>query len=392
MFTINIKIRESSKENTPGTIVFVIYENGEMRYVSFGIKSSEEELLTVNLKYVLSGMKFLCGIIEKFSNGRKSFTIDDVVDRFRKKFTGKMISDDILDGFYVPRRLVRINKPFDKYVLNSQGESIERLTTDNLVEFIGGLVDEMKGKSSIPTVRNYTSTLRAAEDYISTLPKGDRSIDGTFVTGFAEWLKGRDMTESTVSFYIRTLHAILSKAEKKGLIEVDSNWFKGLVVSYSPDKVERIIPVLSKNELNAIAHAVLKTELRMGFARDVFMFSFYCRGIELIDILSLTKENLVDNMLIYRKRQSGNKVSVPINEKILELTKKHTVEGSDKIFNFEKYYTGSNEFQSIKTVINRDLTSLFKQLDIEKKFAFSMARHTWEYMYKTINLSYLLLS
>ena len=48
----------------------------------------------------------------------------------------------------------------------------------------------------------------------------------------------------------------------------------------------------------------------MEFARDMFMFSFYTRGMSFVDMAFLKKTDLNNGMLTYRRKKTGQLLSI----------------------------------------------------------------------------------
>lgn len=301
MFTINVKVRSSKRDDGDGTIYFVLNEGHMFKQFNSEVRSSKEDLMTYNLDYVLSGIRRLCDIITESNEKLGSVSFDDVADKFQSELVGLKTRYDLRDGFRASRRLVCIGKPFDKYVSASESKPTDMLTVGNIVDYICCLLDEMKDTARPGTYIYYNTVMCAVDDYVGTLQDKDKAIDGDFITGFANWIKGKGLIDSTISFYLRTLRTIAGKATADRLMTLDKAWFKGLATGYKPNTVKLEELTLPKTEMNLIADAELKLAPRLDVPRNIFMFSFYCHGMELMDILNLKRANLTGNYLTERE-------------------------------------------------------------------------------------------
>lgn len=54
----------------------------------------------------------------------------------------------------------------------------------------------------------------------------------------------------------------------------------------------------------------LTLKSHLDYARDMFLFSFYTRGMSFIDMAYLRKSDLKDGILTYRRRKTGQRLSV----------------------------------------------------------------------------------
>ena len=67
----------------------------------------------------------------------------------------------------------------------------------------------------------------------------------------------------------------------------------------------------------------------LQFARDIFMFSFYTRGMPFIDMANLRRINLKNGYLIYTRSKTKQVLTIKMEqciEEILERYKKVTVD------------------------------------------------------------------
>ena len=101
--------------------------------------------------------------------------------------------------------------------------------------------------------------------------------------GYQAWLKQRDAKPNTISFYIRILRAVYNRAVDKELTE-DHRPFRHCFTGLEKT-VKRAVPL---STLRKIRNLDLTREPLLDFARDLFMFSFYTRGMSFIDIAHLT--------------------------------------------------------------------------------------------------------
>lgn len=54
-------------------------------------------------------------------------------------------------------------------------------------------------------------------------------------------------------------------------------------------------------------------------SRDIFVFSYFCGGINFTDMANLTTENLVDGRLNYIRQKTGKKINLPLQEIALKI-------------------------------------------------------------------------
>lgn len=396
MYAIKASIRKSRKVGEPGYIFFRVRDKeGAERMFATGVKTTEAEFTTTHKDYILRGLKCLYDIIERLYGSGKPFGLDNIASDFRSKLDNGF-GDIDLSNLRTRRDVASIGKPFNKWLspVASYGETYfdgTNLTIRNLPGYISEIMDGGIENTRASTWNNYKSTRNILQEFIATLSDNQVGIDREFVANFSDWLKGRGLADSTVSFYLRVLRTILYKARKEGRLEMSDDWFIGLIThSDNSDDPEKA--VLTKDDLNRIANVNLHKEPQLDLARDIFLFSFYCRGIELSDILLLKPEDIKGDRLVYNKRKSGKQQSVKLSSQAVQLLNKHFNEGDEYFFQDVQNFTSSRVYHTLRKVITHGLIALSEKLGLNQPLTFSMARNTWLQLYDETNVTSMLLS
>ena len=63
----------------------------------------------------------------------------------------------------------------------------------------------------------------------------------------------------------------------------------------------------------------------LDFARDMFLFSFYTRGMSFIDMAYLRKKDLQNSILSYRRRKTGQQLFIKWEKCMQEIVDKYPV-------------------------------------------------------------------
>lgn len=157
--------------------------------------------------------------------------------------------------------------------------------------------------------------LRTAERYTTVLNSFRRFMNGcdiplhdftpTLMVDYELYLLSNGLCNNTISFYMRGLRAIYNRAVDKELI-LQRYPFRRVYTGIDKTR-KRAIPL---NTLRRIKSLDLSAFPKMDFARDIFMFSFYTRGMSIVDIAYLLKENLVDGILSYLRHKTGQALQI----------------------------------------------------------------------------------
>jgi len=188
---------------------------------------------------------------------------------------------------------------------------------------------------------------------------------------------------------MRSLRALINKAIADQV--ADSYPFgKGKYsIGKNTVKVKRSIAI-NKDQIK-------KIESLDHFHIDLFLFSYYCRGINLKDICYLKKNNIEDGKLIYFRQKTIRKkapkpIVIQLLPKALQIVEKQVSElYLFPIFN--KLHKTEQQKDTRKRTINRDINKTLKRLVLPllniEKLTFYSARHSYAMAMRSagINLS-----
>ena len=96
------------------------------------------------------------------------------------------------------------------------------------------------------------------------------------VMGYEDYLRDRGLTPNTTSFYMRILRAVYNRAVERGGIEQKSPFRK--VYTGVDHTRKRALPLV---DIRRISRLSLASTPHLEYARDIFMLSFYMRGMSL---------------------------------------------------------------------------------------------------------------
>lgn len=397
MYAISAMVRKSRKSDRPGYIVMRVRDKtGAERLFATGIPSTDVELTTIHRDTVFKWIKSIYDVIERFQDTGNDFSLNDIAEAFRKKSHEEINLGDI-SNIRIRRDVASIGKPFKTWIefVKSGNERTfdgRKLTVQSLPDYISRLLDTNRALIRYGTVSNYKSTRNALAEFICTWPTNKTDIDENFISLFREWLvEAKKLTGSTVSFYLRTLRAILNRAKESRFIEMSGDLFMGMIEKSCNDDSDTKNRALDKDELNSIVKVDLSLDPLMELSRNLFIFSFYCRGMELFDILNLRRGNIHGDLIVFKKRLSGRKQLIKLEPKARQIIAKYDKNSSDIIFSAIKNFTTSTEYNTYRRIIAPKLAELGKILGIKTPLTFSIARTTWLEMTKVSNLASLML-
>ena len=226
-----------------------------------------------------------------------------------------------------------------------------------LLEYFDELIDQFEKTGNVGNRRVYRDVQNALRRFVGELQ--DVSFDTVTVKFCNQWetkMRSENVTDNTLSIRFRTLRAVLNKAIANGYSKPTSYPFarntaennKFQIGKFDTKTIKRAISKTDIRKIEAYLppqdegkYATLRnTQERLQLAKDLFLFSYYCGGINFVDIANLRWSNIGTDLddkprLTYIRQKTGGKFSVrlmPQTLAILERYRPNTVHSTTYIF------------------------------------------------------------
>lgn len=353
MASVKVKFRPSTIKGKEGTIYYQIIQNRVIRQLKTDYRiftdewNSDKECLilsTVNmtrydyLSFIQQNIEWdnrrLQHIIQRLSSSNLQFSADTVVKEFQ-------------------------NKSSDITLFNRMQNTISKLWK----------------QGQYRTSETYTATLNSFREFRNGKDLYFEEMDSDLLLSYEYYLKAKSLSPNTISFYMKRLRAVYNKAVDDGFAE-NKNPFKRVITS-SEKTVKRAIPVKYIRKLKDLdlSHSVSKS-----FARDMFLFSFYTRGMSFVDMAYLQKKDLKGKVLTYRRKKTGQLLSVRWEPCMQEIVDRYSSSGmSPYLLAIINNPDGDirKQYRNVQSLINRNLKAIGVSINITIPLTMYVARHSW---------------
>ena len=214
-------------------------------------------------------------------------------------------------------------------------------------------------------------------------------IDVAWLKKYELWMKGLNLSVSTISTRIRHLRAVFNLAIAEHSIKNDCYPFR----TYKVSKLNRQTPkrAIAKKDVMKIMRYQGKSYMEC-LAIDVFVFSYLNAGINFIDIAKLKHSNIVESHLIYNREKTKKLIHIPLQPKALEIIAKYQSDKSPYLFPilspFHKTEVQiANRLHKVLAKINRHLKKIGEKLKLPIPLTTYVARHSYATVLKRAGVS-----
>lgn len=337
--TVSVSFRKTRArdKSKAGVVYFRLSgpkSDGSRSVLSFNTDISGADSLVIERERdrILTYIRLICHVVERLGSDGTSPVVDAVVnaarallkDEERCRKTLRTIDRD------APLRgdLVAVGSPFHNcFTYIFPDPAIEMTDDPDLLTFIAFKSRSSRSANKISTSRSYSYLQKELAQFSGSGLIPWDAVGQTFVKEFAVWLMDRGYKDTTQGYYLSMLRTILFQSREEGLCDATSEWFRSVNTSVVPKEQKAPEKRIDVGVLKKIAALDLEGDEDLAMVRDMFMFAFYSRGMELVDVAHLTAENIRDGILVYRKRQTGKEIRVPIEKEALNILNRYELTG-----------------------------------------------------------------
>lgn len=362
MATVKTKFRASSSETKEGTLFYQVIHSRVPRQIHTGYKLYMQEWDVEN-----KGIIFPPGIGETRRNYLVS--LKNAVQEDTKKLKRIILHLDRSGDAYTADDVVtKFLSPVDNHCF---------------ISFARNLAGQLRRIGKQSTADTYTTAMNSFARFREERDIPLDEVDSDLMVAYETYLKSTGICPNSSSFYMRNLRAIYNRAVEKGLTE-QRYPFKHVYTGIDKT-VKRAVPL---NVIRQIRDLDLSLYPLMDYARDIFMFSFYTRGMSFIDMAFLKKKDLQNGILSYRRHKTNQQLFIKWEKPMQELIGKYDTSGTPYLLPVIKN-NGKDErwqYKSEAHRVNRNLKKIGARLGLAIPLTTYVARHGWASIAKSKNI------
>ena len=362
MATVKVKFRPSSVITKEGTLYYQITHNRVVRQINTGYKLYPTEWHSFTSQIVVppnaeeSRYHYLLALQNNLK--KETARLAEIIVRLNRT-----------DSAYTADRIVEL------YNLRSDN--------DSFLLFTRNLIVQLKQIGKIRTAETYTCALNSFIRFQGETDLLWEAVDSNLMIEYEVYLKAEGVCPNTSSYYMRSLRAIYNRAVEKELT-IQRYPFKHVYTGIDKT-VKRAVPV---TVIRQIRNLNLEHSPMLDYARDIFMFSFYTRGMSFVDMAYLKKKDLHNGILSYRRQKTNQQLFIKWEKPMQEIIDKYDTTGTPYLLPIIKD-VGKDERRQYKNashLVNCKLKKIGIRLGLTIPLTTYVARHGWASIAKSKNI------
>lgn len=274
--------------------------------------------------------------------------------------------------------IVRLHFP------SQRGGAYHSDTKNSFFVFIEELISDLRLSGRIRTSETYATAFNSFRRFRNHLDISLDDFDSTVVDAYEAYMKRHGISPNSTSFYMRNLRAMYNRAVDCGLTS-QCHPFKHVYTGVEKTTKRAI----SLTKLRKIKDVDLSDNPPLEFARDMFMFSFYTRGMSFIDMAYLKKTDLNGGILTYRRKKTGQKLHIKWESCMQEIVDKYYIPDSEylmSIINPYSRFPERKQYLYASHNVNRSLKMIGKRIKMNIPLTMYVSRHSWASIAKSKNI------
>ena len=282
-----------------------------------------------------------------------------------KVYTDKVIEFKSQEKEFTATSLMeKVNKP------------VKRKTVQ---EVFNQYIQELESANRLRYADMYKCTMHSLIKFNKHLDIPFSDMDTIWLKRYEVWLQSQGLAINTLGTRFRHLRVIYNFAIEEKIVKSEYYPFNSFKVSkLSQTTAKRSI---QKGEILSVLNYQGQTPLEC-LAIDLFTFSYLAAGINFGDIARLTKDNILENRLIYIRKKTQKQIKVSLQEQAIKLIQKYSMPDNPYLFpilsSFHKTEQQKvNRIHKIIAKVNKSLKEIGERLNIPIDLTTYVARHSF---------------
>lgn len=251
-------------------------------------------------------------------------------------------------------------------------------------------IEKLKSEGRVSTYQSYQTTLNSLLKFKPKLKWTDVTVD--FLNKYEKEAINDGKSPSTVGIYGRTLRAAYKIAIDRKVVDIDSYPFGRR--KYEIPASRNIKKALDKADMKKIVEYDCKGNNSEELARDIFVFSYVCNGLNIKDICLLKRKDIDGDILSFvRAKTSRTKkadlkpIQLHLNELALSIIAKYRNSGRTSfLFPFLEDELSPEDVrkrvQNLTKTVNKYMKRIGENLGLGDSIRTYTARHTYSTVLK----------
>ncbi|WP_460198292.1 tyrosine-type recombinase/integrase, partial [Segatella asaccharophila] len=278
------------------------------------------------------------------------------------------------------------------YTLDDLIEAFRQLPpVQTVFSFMQAQIAKKSQMKRIGTTKTYTDALRRFREFREGEDLDFESMTADLMERYEAWLIDRGLKRNSIAYYLRTLRTLYNRAVEVGLTD-DRDIFRHVHISYCKTTKRAI----SVSDIRAIERIELREDSPLAFARDLFIFSFYMRGMPFVDMAFLRKSDLKRGLVTYCRKKTNQSLTIAWEKPMQDIVDRYAGQTRNTPFLLpilkQDDDTAYRRYRQVEQTVNRNLKKIGDRIGLRIPLTTYVARHSWASIARNMDVSIAVIS
>ena len=193
----------------------------------------------------------------------------------------------------------------------------------NLISFMKEVAEGLRKSGNYGTAHVYRSSMNAIIAFNGSRNLSFKKVNQEFLKSFETYLREKDCSWNTVSTYMRTLRAVHNRAVDRRMASYIPHHFRYVYTGTRADRKRALEKEDMERLMKELPKQIHQGREELQRTRAYFFLMFMLRGMPFVDLAYLKKQDMVGNVLTYRRRKTGRLLTVTLLPETMKLIKKY---------------------------------------------------------------------
>jgi len=256
----------------------------------------------------------------------------------------------------------------------------------DVLAYMEELAADMESKGKQGNANTYRNAARVVKRFTDEKPLPFADLTPSKLEKLESNLREWGCADASISVYMRTLRAVVSRAIKTGLMHPDAYPFETkLRAGYDMGHLKGTSRprALAEADMDKLKRFPFDEAPHLAQSVRLFIFSYYARGMNFADIARLKRSDIYNGRIHYDRQKTGGEVrSIPVSDALAGLLTALEVQGGEYVLPIfgPEHVTEKQKVLRIQKCLkrmNREMKEAAALVGITTKLTSYVARHTY---------------
>ena len=355
MISVKILLRKAKTKNDTYPIIMRVIKNRKTKTINLGLYSALDEWDEIKSSYN-----------KKHHNYRNK----NRILRYNLDKAEKIIDQFAIDG--IDFSLKQFEQAFKGVQMNNKTVS----------EFWQTKIENLLKVDRIGRAKTYKSTYKSFFQFIQNDNLLFKEITPSLLDDYEIFLLENNNTEGGVAVKMKDIRALYNEAIRRKV--VDEKHYPFRIYQISKLKGNNVKLALSREAIKKMENLDVRKYPHLLDSKNYLMFSYYSRGMNFHDMVTLTWDNIQENRIFYRRSKTKGLFNVEITKPLKEILDYYRNYGTSTKYIFpillkENLTPLQIDYRKTKCLkrFNKQLKEIARLVGIQEKVTSYTIRHSF---------------